>query len=95
MSPNESANNHEWGLAALLSAHEVNATTDVDADLPQWTAGANIAANRGGSTYPVFAQSKHPAQAATSNPRGVREEQAPRRLDGVVHGSLRLTSPVS
>jgi multiple sugar transport system substrate-binding protein len=32
--------------------------------LPQWTAGANVAANWGGSTYPVFSQSKHPAQAA-------------------------------
>lgn len=86
----------------LLSAHEVNATTDVSAtsfadmdkgidaswlssawgpsyfapdakssignwratSLPQWTAGANVAANWGGSTYPVFSQSKHPAQAA-------------------------------
>jgi multiple sugar transport system substrate-binding protein len=88
---------------ALLSAHEVNATGDVDAaaftdmdkeidaswissawgpsyfapdakatigdwraaSLPQWTAGADVAANWGGSTYPVFSQSKHPAQAAT------------------------------
>jgi len=87
----------------LLSAHEVNATTDVSATsfadmdkgidaswlssawgpsyflpdaksslgdwraaaLPQWTAGANVAANWGGSTYPVFAQSQHPQQAAT------------------------------
>ncbi len=86
----------------LLSAHEVNATTDVSATsfadldkgidaswissawgpsyfaadaksslgqwrataLPQWTAGANVAANWGGSTYPVFSQSKHPAEAA-------------------------------
>ena len=86
----------------LLSAHEVNATTDVSATsfadldkgidaswissawgpsyfapdaksslgdwrataLPQWTAGANVAANWGGSTYPVFSESKHPAQAA-------------------------------
>jgi multiple sugar transport system substrate-binding protein len=32
--------------------------------LPQWTAGADVAANWGGSTYPVFSQSKHPAQAA-------------------------------
>jgi multiple sugar transport system substrate-binding protein len=32
--------------------------------LPQWTAGANVAANWGGSTYPVFSQSKHPAAAA-------------------------------
>jgi multiple sugar transport system substrate-binding protein len=86
----------------LLSAHEVNVTTDVSAtsfadldkgidaswissawgpsyfapdaksslgdwratSLPQWTPGANVAANWGGSTYPVFSQSKHPAQAA-------------------------------
>jgi multiple sugar transport system substrate-binding protein len=34
------------------------------ASLPQWTAGANVAANWGGSTYPVFSQSKHPAAAA-------------------------------
>jgi multiple sugar transport system substrate-binding protein len=87
----------------LLSTHDVNATTDVDAtafadmdkgvdaswlasawgpsyfapdakasvgqwrasDLPQWTAGADVAANWGGSAYPVFTQSQHPAQAAT------------------------------
>jgi multiple sugar transport system substrate-binding protein len=34
------------------------------AALPQWTAGASVAANWGGSTYPVFAQSKHKAAAA-------------------------------
>jgi multiple sugar transport system substrate-binding protein len=34
------------------------------APLPQWTAGASVSADWGGSTYPVFAQSKHPAQAA-------------------------------
>jgi multiple sugar transport system substrate-binding protein len=34
------------------------------AALPQWTAGANVAANWGGSTYPVFSQSKHPKEAA-------------------------------
>jgi multiple sugar transport system substrate-binding protein len=32
--------------------------------LPQWTAGASVGADWGGSTYPVFSQSKHPAQAA-------------------------------
>ena len=86
----------------MLSAHELNSTTDVSATsfadmdksidaswlssawgpsyflpdaksslgdwratgLPQWTAGADVAANWGGSSYPVFAQSKHPAQAA-------------------------------
>jgi multiple sugar transport system substrate-binding protein len=34
------------------------------ASLPQWTAGADVGADWGGSTYPVFTQSKHPAQAA-------------------------------
>jgi multiple sugar transport system substrate-binding protein len=34
------------------------------APIPQWTAGADVAANWGGSTYPVFSQSTHPAQAA-------------------------------
>ncbi|HMG62701.1 MAG TPA: extracellular solute-binding protein [Streptosporangiaceae bacterium] len=34
------------------------------AALPQWTAGANVAANWGGSTYPVFSQSKNKAAAA-------------------------------
>jgi multiple sugar transport system substrate-binding protein len=34
------------------------------APLPQWTAGADVNADWGGSTYPVFTQSAHPAQAA-------------------------------
>ncbi|HEX6454240.1 MAG TPA: extracellular solute-binding protein [Trebonia sp.] len=34
------------------------------APLPQWTSGANVAADWGGSTYPVFSQSKHPKEAA-------------------------------
>jgi multiple sugar transport system substrate-binding protein len=34
------------------------------APLPQWAAGASVGADWGGSTYPVFSQSKHPAQAA-------------------------------
>jgi multiple sugar transport system substrate-binding protein len=33
-------------------------------DLPQWTAGANVGADWGGSTYPVFSQTKYPKQAA-------------------------------
>ncbi|HEX3788829.1 MAG TPA: extracellular solute-binding protein [Pseudonocardiaceae bacterium] len=99
--PKQTAFANYW--QALLSAHEVNATTDVDATsfadmdkgidatwlssawgpsyfatdakqsigawraapLPQWTAGANVAANWGGSTYPVFSQSQHQAAAAT------------------------------
>ncbi len=86
----------------MLSAHELNSTTDVssaafaDMDkgidaswlssawgpsyflpdaksslgdwrataLPQWTAGGDVAANWGGSAYPVFAKSQHPQQAA-------------------------------
>jgi multiple sugar transport system substrate-binding protein len=86
----------------LLSAKEVNVTTDVSATsfadmdkgidaswlssawgpsyfapdakqslgnwraepMPQWTADANVGANWGGSTYPVFSQTQHPAQAA-------------------------------
>jgi len=32
--------------------------------LPQWTAGANVGADWGGSTYPVFTQSKNPKAAA-------------------------------
>jgi multiple sugar transport system substrate-binding protein len=34
------------------------------APLPQWSAGANVGADWGGSTYPVFTQSKHPKEAA-------------------------------
>lgn len=54
-----------WGPSYFLpdaksSLGDWRATT-----LPQWTAGADVAANWGGSSYPVFAQSKHPAQAAT------------------------------
>lgn len=33
------------------------------AALPQWKAGQDIAANWGGSSYPVFKQSKHPKEA--------------------------------
>jgi multiple sugar transport system substrate-binding protein len=32
--------------------------------LPQWTAGGSVGADWGGSTYPVFSQSKHPKEAA-------------------------------
>ncbi len=34
------------------------------APLPQWKAGADVQTNLGGSSYPVMASSKHPAQAA-------------------------------
>ena len=33
-------------------------------DLPQWTAGANVGADWGGSTYPVFSQTKNAKAAA-------------------------------
>jgi multiple sugar transport system substrate-binding protein len=45
--------------AALASVGAWRATA-----LPQWAAGTNVAANWGGSSYPVFTQSKHPAEAA-------------------------------
>ncbi len=32
------------------------------APLPQWSAGANVGFGLGGSTYPVFTQSKHPKE---------------------------------
>ena len=35
------------------------------AAMPQWQAGQHVAANWGGSSYPVFSTSKHPAQAAS------------------------------
>lgn len=35
------------------------------APLPQWSAGQSVAANWGGSSYPVFSQSKNPKAAAT------------------------------
>lgn len=34
------------------------------APMPQWGTSANVTTDWGGSTYPVFTQSKHPAQAA-------------------------------
>lgn len=34
------------------------------AALPQWSTGATVGSDWGGSTYPVFSQSKHPAEAA-------------------------------
>lgn len=34
------------------------------APMPQWTKGANVTTDWGGSTYPVLKQSAHPAQAA-------------------------------
>lgn len=53
-----------WGPSYFLpdaksSLGDWRATT-----LPQWTAGANVSANWGGSAYPVFKQSQHPKQAA-------------------------------
>jgi multiple sugar transport system substrate-binding protein len=34
------------------------------APMPQWAKGADVTTDWGGSTYPVFTQSRHPAQAA-------------------------------
>lgn len=34
------------------------------APMPQWTKGANVTTDWGGSTYPVFSQTEHPAEAA-------------------------------
>jgi multiple sugar transport system substrate-binding protein len=34
------------------------------APMPQWTPGANVESNWGGSAYPVLKQSEHPAEAA-------------------------------
>jgi multiple sugar transport system substrate-binding protein len=53
-----------WGPSYFLPDAKSSLGDWRAAALPQWTAGANVAANWGGSTYPVFAQSQHPAQAA-------------------------------
>ena len=47
-------------------APNVNKTTGDwrAAPMPQWSKGANVTTDWGGSTYPVFKQSEHPAQAA-------------------------------
>jgi multiple sugar transport system substrate-binding protein len=53
-----------WGPSYFLPDAKSTLGDWRAAALPQWTAGADVAANWGGSTYPVFKQSQHPQQAA-------------------------------
>jgi multiple sugar transport system substrate-binding protein len=54
-----------WGPSYFASYVTSKSAGDwIQGTFPQWTAGANADGNWGGSTYPVFSQSKHPAQAA-------------------------------
>jgi multiple sugar transport system substrate-binding protein len=53
-----------WGPSYFAPDAKVSVGDWEAAPIPQWTAGAHVAANWGGSTYPVFTQSAHPAQAA-------------------------------
>ncbi len=53
-----------WGPSYFAPDAKASVGSWRSAALPQWTAGADVAANWGGSTYPVFSQSAHPAQAA-------------------------------
>lgn len=53
-----------WGPSYFAADAKKTAGDWRAASLPQWTAGANVSANWGGSSYPVFSSSKHPAQAA-------------------------------
>jgi len=53
-----------WGPSYFAPDAKASVGAWRAAPLPQWSAGANVAANWGGSTYPVFKQSAHPAQAA-------------------------------
>jgi len=53
-----------WGPSYFLPDAKSSLGDWRATSLPQWTAGADVAANWGGSSYPVFAQSAHPAQAA-------------------------------
>jgi len=54
-----------WGPSYFATAAKDSVGSWRAAPLPQWTSGAKVAANWGGSTYPVFTQSQHPQQAAT------------------------------
>ena len=54
-----------WGPSYFASYVTSKSAGDwVQGTFPQWTAGGNSDGNWGGSTYPVFTESKHPAQAA-------------------------------
>lgn len=55
-----------WGPSYFASYVTSKSAGDwVQGKFPQWTAGGNSDGNWGGSTYPVFSESAHPAQAAT------------------------------
>jgi multiple sugar transport system substrate-binding protein len=53
-----------WGPSYFLPDAKSSLGVWRATSLPQWNAGDNVAANWGGSTYPVFAQSQHPKEAA-------------------------------
>ncbi len=53
-----------WGPSYFAADAKKTAGDWRAANLPQWTAGANVSADWGGSSYPSFTSSKHPAQAA-------------------------------
>jgi multiple sugar transport system substrate-binding protein len=53
-----------WGPSYLAPDAKASVGDWRAAPMPQWSASANVAANWGGSSYPVFTTSKHPAQAA-------------------------------
>jgi multiple sugar transport system substrate-binding protein len=54
-----------WGPSYFASYVTSKSAGDwVQGTFPQWVAGVNSDGNWGGSTYPVFSESKHPAQAA-------------------------------
>lgn len=53
-----------WGPSYFAPAAGKSSGLWRAAALPQWSAGADVQTNLGGSSYPVMASSKHPAQAA-------------------------------
>ena len=62
-----------WGPSYFLPDAKSSLGDWRAAALPQWTAGADVAANWGGSTYPVF--SPEPAPAAGGGVRRVAERR--------------------
>jgi multiple sugar transport system substrate-binding protein len=53
-----------WGPSYFLPDAKASLGDWRASAMPQWSAGADVAANWGGSSYPVFKASAHPAQAA-------------------------------
>ena len=53
-----------WGPSYFAPDAKASVGNWRASNLPQWTAGADVTAIWGGSTYPVFNESQHPAQAA-------------------------------